>query len=870
MKATGLGRSSERSPCLGERLAETSEAYTAISEVLRVAASSPDQRKPVFEAVMRHATRLCEAKFASIYLREGDGFRAAAMYNAPPGFAEACAILAHPHWDTAFGRAASTKQPAQITDITQSQGYAEHHAYVEKAVALGRFRTVLSAPMLRGDELTGIISVYREEVRPFTEGQIELLTDFAGQAALVDENVRLHKELHHSLQQQAATASVLKVISHSTPELQSVFDTIVRNARQLCGARFGVLHRFDGERLHVAAHDNVTPEVLDVLRRTYPMRPSRSQASGRAMLTQAVAEIPDVQDDEEYQQDMAAAGEWRSLLAVPMLRADGNPIGTIVVQRSEAGSFASSHIELLKTFADQAVIAIENVRLLNEIQEKSRQLELASQHKSQFLANMSHELRTPLNAIIGLSEMMFTNAARFGTENAIEPLKRVHRAGIHLLSLINQVLDLSKIEAGKLELSPESVALLPLVDEVFGTARQLAEQNGNTLTVETQPDLGALTVDPMRLRQILLNLLSNACKFTKHGQIVLRVSIVFDGGRWIEFAVADSGIGMTAEQQERLFEEFAQVDSSTARRRGGTGLGLAISRRLARMMGGEVTVTSEVGKGSVFTVRLPIDTPLGSIKGVGRTDCILVVDDDATARELIADQLKAEGFSVVTASGGLEGLKLARELRPVAMTLDVMMPDLDGWSVLAALRQDAELGEIPVIVITIVDEHRRAMTMGAAGYLTKPIDRTVLHQLVGRFRAHAPPTRVLLVEDDRAQRERVTGWLAGDEWVVDQAASGREALFRLSEMKPDVILLDLMMPEMDGFAVVAALRKEPKWRSIPVIIITALELDARDRERLNSGVQSVLVKDTFRPAELVDNIRRLVRTAGRRNMETTP
>jgi adenylate cyclase len=251
------------------------------------------------------------------------------------------------------------------------------------------------------------------------------------------------------------------------------------------------------------------------------------------------------------------------------------------------------------------VIAIENVRLFDEIQEKNRQLQLASEHKSQFVSSMSHELRTPLNAIIGLTEMMVTNAARFGTEKALEPLQRVNRAGTHLLGLINQILDLSKIEAGKLELNPQIVRLASLIEEVIGTARQLAEQNENRLVVETQENLGTITLDPMRLRQILLNLLSNACKFTKHGEVKLRACRVRNGRDWIELAVADSGIGMTPEQQSKLFEEFAQVHTTTAQRFGGTGLGLAITRKLARMMGGDVTVTSEHGKGSVFTVRLP-------------------------------------------------------------------------------------------------------------------------------------------------------------------------------------------------------------------------------------------------------------------------
>jgi GAF domain-containing protein len=588
-----------------KEIQESLEYQTAISDVLNVISRSPNTLQPVLDTIVQTAARLCAAEFSVVFrLYEGKCHIVAG--NAQNEFIEF--LREHPIVPTrasCTGRAVLEGRTVHVLDASNDPEYAmPDYQFIAKN------RTMLGVPLLRDGEPLGTITLWKTRVEPFTQKQIDLVTTFADQALIAIENVRLFEEVQARTRELARSVEELRALGevsqavNSTLDLETVLATIVAKAVQLSNTDAGVIYVLDelAETLRVRATYGLTEELVEAIR---GQPAGASDALRRAIQDGQPLEITDIRDEPPSPvREIAMRAGFQARLVVPLVGTD-RVVGALVIRRKQPGKFPTSTVELLQTFAAQSVLAIQNARLFSEIEHKSRQLAVASEHKSQFLASMSHELRTPLNAIIGLTEMMVTNAARFGTEKALEPLQRVNRAGSHLLGLINQVLDLSKIEAGKLELNPQTVQLAPLINEVIGTAGQLAEQNKNRLVVDAQENLGALAVDPMRLRQILLNLLSNACKFTKEGEVRLRARRVAKGRDWIELAVADSGIGLTEEQQAKLFEEFSQADATTAQRFGGTGLGLAITRKLARMMGGDVTVTSEPGKGSVFTVCLP-------------------------------------------------------------------------------------------------------------------------------------------------------------------------------------------------------------------------------------------------------------------------
>jgi len=529
-------------------------------------------------------------------------------------------------------------------------------------------------------------------------------------------------------------------------------------------------------------------------------------------------------------------------------------------------------------------IAVWNRRLGREVQERKRaEVALASAKeaadaanvaKSAFLANMSHELRTPMNAILGYSEMLMEEAQDLGQKDFVPDLKKINQAGTHLLALINDVLDLSKIESGKMEAFAEEIDIDILIDEVSSMVQPLIEKNANRIDIRRDSQLGSAHQDLTKIRQSLFNLLSNAAKFTREGNITLQVQRKQQGGLdWLTFAVSDTGIGIPADKIDHVFEEFSQADESTTRDYGGTGLGLAISRRFCRLLGGDIRVKSQPGKGSTFTMHLPATLPESTISGTrstiaakntranhhpGSGTTVLVINADPGTRQIIERSLCKDDITVVTAAGAEEALRLAREIQPAAITLDVVMQNMDGWSTLRALKADPDLRDIPVVMLTMDAENSTGYSLGATDYLTKPVDREQLLATLSGYVTPGETGPVLLVEDDTDTRDVMTRILQKAGEQVLEAANGREALHLLSVNRPTIILLDLMMPVMDGFDFLLEMRTHAEWRDIPVIVLTAKDLTEEDQRILSGRVEQVFERRVHSREQLLQHIREVV------------
>lgn len=531
------------------------------------------------------------------------------------------------------------------------------------------------------------------------------------------------------------------------------------------------------------------------------------------------------------------------------------------------------------------VLAMEDVterRRVEEAVAKAKEAsEMANRTKSLFLANMSHELRTPLNAIVGYSEMLQEEAIDRELDSFSADLEKITLSGKQLLALINDILDLSKIEAGKMELYLETFDLNALIDEVAATLGPMVENNSNKLRIERATNLGGMRADQVKVRQALYNLLSNAAKFTHDGSITLNAEReMMDDVEWIVFRVTDTGIGLSPDKIVRLFQDFTQADASTTRKFGGTGLGLALTRRFCQMMGGDVTVSSTPDKGSTFTIKLPavvrdVKAELTGdiadddgdsthvVAGLDRsTDpvpepstCVLVIDDDPLQRDLMRRFLSKEGYCVRCAGSGEEGLRLALELLPIAITLDVMMPDMDGWAVLKALKNSAVLREVPVIMLTMVDDPARGHTLGAADYVTKPVNRRRLSTILKRYSCSTADCPILLVDDDSMIRASLRKLLEKEGCRVTEAENGEVGLASMETQRPSLIFLDLIMPVMDGFEFAQRVRRHPDWRTIPIVVVTAAELTSAERHRLNGYVENIIHKEGHSKDKLLRQVR---------------
>jgi signal transduction histidine kinase/DNA-binding response OmpR family regulator len=845
---------------LRDELAEAREQLAATSEVLAVLGRSASDLDAVLATVVESARKLCGADVGLVFLVDGDKYRFAYGSGMTPEYQDL--ITNNPvglDRGSLAGRVGLDRRATQITDVLADPDYGRVDAQ-----RVAGYRTIMGVPMLLDDEVVGVLSLWRTEVDPFTDRAVEVLTTFAAQAALAvrtvdlvtDLGTRTH-ELARKVNQLEALGAVGQGVSSSL-NLMEVLTTIIMQAVIMSGTDGGSIYEFneDAREFRIRTACGTHPEVLDALRRT---RIGLDDTFlGKAAKRGHSMGLPDLRDAPlDSHLSVLAEGGWRSLVAVPMLR-EGRIVGALVVRRHTPGHIPDEICDLLESFASQSALALINAQLYRRLERQSAALEVASRHKSEFLASMSHELRTPLNAIIGFSEVLLERMFGELNERQDEYLRDIWGSGKHLLELLNDILDLSKIEAGQMDLNRSEFAVRESLEYCLSLVRERAIKQRIHLSLEVDPAVGLVDADRLRFRQVVLNLLSNAVKFTPHGgRVDLCASI---HGQDLVVTVADTGVGVAAEDCQRIFDSFQQGARPSGQAEG-TGLGLTLSKRIVELHEGRIWVESEVGRGSTFGFALPAGSEepvlmpvpqtgtgaaLTAEPATGPGPTVVVVEDDRRSFDLLRAYLEAAGVRVVGARDGEEGLDTVRKLSPAGVILDILLPGIDGWEVLARLKADPQTAPIPVIVVSLLDERGRGFALGAAEYLVKPVAKEQL--LAAIYRAAAVPERkhtVVAIDDDPLAIELARVNLEPAGWTVLGAASGQEGLALIRERQPSVVLLDLLMPGMDGFEVVEALRAEPDTKTIPVVILTSKSMTRQDKERLQGRITYVARKTEF-------------------------
>jgi signal transduction histidine kinase len=736
---TGTDESGQR-----EELAEALEQLRATREVLRTLGRSGSTPDEVFGTVVDSAKQLCRGDVAQMHLTEPGGtYRLARESGLTEEF---MAFMAEhpiaPDRRTLVGRVGIDRRAQQIADVLADPEYGAIDAQ-----RLGRYRSIIGVPMLVDDEVIGVLSAWRVRVDPFSERDAELLTDFAAQAAVAVRTAGLVRELEARGAQLATKVRQLEALGEvgelvsSSLDLDEVLTAIVTNAVRLSGTDGGSILEFEPEfeEFRVRTAFGTAPEVLDALCRI--RLGLHDSFIGRVALGRVPRQVADLalDADDVHLRTLRDAG-WRSLVAVPMLRGE-RIIGALVVRTRTPGLVEEETCELLQTFASQSALAISNAQLYRRLEQQTAELAVVSQHKSEFLASMSHELRTPLNAIIGFSEVLLERMFGELNERQDEYLHDILASGRHLLALLNDILDLSKVEAGQMTLELTRVALQPLFEGCVGLVRERAARHGLVVHVTVDDDVDEVEADELRLRQVVLNLLTNAVKFTPDGgRIDLGARRV---GEEVEVTVTDTGVGIAPDDQERIFDAFQQGGRSPGAAEG-TGLGLTLTRRIVQLHGGRLWVASEVGRGSTFGFTMPAGARRRPVAGpVPRGDeplrRVLVVEDDRPSGELLTVLLEGQGLDVEMAPTGEQALAALAAGLPDAVLLDIRLPGLDGWELLERLRADPTTAHLPVVVVTILDERPRALALGADDYIVKPVDRDVLMaalQRVGVLQPH--------------------------------------------------------------------------------------------------------------------------------------